>query len=187
MSIVSMFKSKVRRMKSCIATTTDRFPRRFTVLYTAMIVMLLCSLACPSATFKSQEIDIPINAADAENLGSLHLILIFDPSLLQVVSVDTGTLTGNSLFRYNLDLDGQVVIGMADSNGINGSGILAIVRFMTINRSSNDTQLRLENIIAHHAFNLEEINTEATSGSLSFQRSQPSFTSPTLTFLPFEE
>lgn len=127
-----------------------------------------------------KEVKIPINVQGAANVGSLHLELAYDRQTMSATAVESGTAVGDALFESNIDVPGDVVIGLVNSQGINGDGSVAIVTFQVTGKAKSATNLSLENVIAYDATTLDEIPTSASPGS--FTAKNGSFTPPTLIF-----
>ena len=99
---------------------------------------------------------------------------------MSATAVKNGTAIGDALFEYNIDIPGDVVVGLVSSQGIKGDGSVAIVTFQVTGKAKSDTRLSLENVAAHDATTLDEIPTSASPGS--FTAKDGSFTPPTLIF-----
>ena len=136
----------------------------------------------PPPVVRSREIIVPINLVGAANLGSLEFVLAYDPDMVEVTTVETGTLTEESLLESSAGTPGLLWVGIIDAVGIGEDGAAAIVTFRVINSSDSDSPLILQNVVAFDAVSYLDIIVEASSGSLSTR--DGSVTPPSLTFAP---
>ena len=94
-------------------------------------------VAAPASVKTGEKFTADIIAVDAQRLGTAPMILVFDPDMLEVVSVNEGELFSNdglkSIFESKVDSKkGNVVIKLAkepDSLGITGGGRLFSAQF----------------------------------------------------------
>ncbi|MBI5698472.1 MAG: hypothetical protein HZC29_08370, partial [Thaumarchaeota archaeon] len=93
-------------------------------------------------------VTIPINVSTSVLIGSMDIVFKYNPSLLLLRNITAGTLTGNSLIQTNTNVDGEVRIALADSQGINGSGSVVVMTFM-IGFSGASSPLTLDTVIAN--------------------------------------
>ncbi len=128
------------------------------------------------------EISVPINLVGADNLGSLEFVLIYDPEVLEVTAVKTGSLAEQALLESSTATPGVLWTGMIDADGISGDGPAAIVSFTVIGGGGSNTQLALQNVVAYDAASLLDIIVEASAGS--FSTSDGALSPPSLTFAP---
>lgn len=140
----------------------------------------------PVATEEQEalEVHIPIQAQDAEYVGSLHVELAYDATVLEATRVEMGELADDAMIEYNVDRPGQVVIGVISGTGMSGSGAAAAVTFEVKGAGNATSILDLHNVAAHDAVSLAEIPTGVLSGS--FATEDGAFTSPILVFAPVE-
>lgn len=131
---------------------------------------------------RSREIIVPIILAGAANLGSLEFVLAYDPDVVEVTSVETGTLTEESLLESSAGTPGLLWVGIIDAVGISEDGPAAVVTFKVIESSDSDTLLILQNVVAYDAASYLDIIVEASPGS--FSTMDGSITPPSLTFAP---
>lgn len=136
----------------------------------------------PPTAALPDEVSIPINAEDANNIGALHLELIYDPAVLEPTEVEKGMLARNAMLESSTDTPGRVVIGMIDAAGINGNGSLAVISFRVVGKDGMTSPLILEKLTAHDATTLVDVPTKATSGSFTVK--DRSFTTPIILFSP---
>ena len=118
----------------------------------------------------------------ASNVGSLELVLVYDPSVLEVTGVERGTLVGDALMVSSMDTPGQVWIGMIDASGISGDGAVAVVTFNVLGTPGSTSSLDLKEIAAHDADTLLALITETIAGGYSV--SDGALEPPTIRFVP---
>ena len=75
-----------------------------------------------------KEIQIPVKIKNAKNIGSINLVLEYPSGILEAEDVIPGSLTQNSMIEQNIK-DGNISIGIVDSNGITGNGSLVYIKF----------------------------------------------------------
>ncbi len=73
-------------------------------------------------------VTIPITIKRASGIGSMNLVLTYNSDILNAIDVIPGALTQNSIIEKNLG-DGEIRIGLIDTNGINGNGTLFYIKF----------------------------------------------------------
>ncbi|NAT10846.1 hypothetical protein C4E22_04760 [ANME-1 cluster archaeon AG-394-G06] len=110
---------------------------------------------------KGSTVEVPINLEGATEVGSMDIVLTYDADVLRAVDVEAGALGKNALIEANTARDGEVIIALADSSGINGDGTVAIVTFEVIGDAGTTSALTLEAVSVHN-LDLGEIipNTE---------------------------
>lgn len=94
-------------------------------------------VAAPATVKTGEQFTADIIAVDAQKLGTAPMTLVFDPDMLEVISVNEGELFSNdgkkSLFDGKIDSKkGNIVIKLAkepDSLGITGGGRLFSAKF----------------------------------------------------------
>lgn len=113
----------------------------------------------------SSEVKIPVNVENAVDAGSFHFEVVYDISNLKVTGVEQGQLPSGSLFEYNMDNPGQIIFGIANPDGINGNGELAIIDFKVTGPEKTSIPINLENVFVFSATSLEPITIDTFSGS----------------------
>ncbi len=113
---------------------------------------------------------VPIELRGALSIGSLHVEMTYDPNVVQVTSVTSGTLPPDSLFVYG-SAPGRVTIGLVCPDGLNSDWAVATVMFEVLPSApgNGQTALVLENVVAHSAENLLEVFATSSPGSLGLQ------------------
>lgn len=88
--------------------------------------MIFGSASAPSGT-----VQIPVTLNNADNIGSMDLVLTYDSSVLRATEVRKGSLTEDSILESNI-VDGTIRIGFIDMAGVSGSGSFVNVIFEVI-------------------------------------------------------
>jgi len=135
------------------------------------VVIIVPAVSCIKTARKSGattgQVTVPINANNAGNLGSLEFEVVYNPAVLQPESVTKGELADNAMIDFSLARSGRVWVALVDSNGLSGSGSLAIINFRRVGSGQTSAVLTLENVRAHNATTLVDIITSTTAGSLT--------------------
>jgi hypothetical protein len=113
---------------------------------------------------KGSTVEVPINLEGASEVGSMDIVLNYDANVLSAVDVEAGALGKNALIESNTARDGEVIIALADSSGINGDGTVASVTFEVIGDASTTSYLTLEEVLVHN-LDLGEIIPNTESGT----------------------
>lgn len=124
--------------------------------------------ARPGAT-----VQVSIKVAGAANVGGLHVELSYDASILQAVEVKPGTLAEGAMLESNLSSPGQVVIGLIDSGGMSGDGVLAEVVFQVTGQEGDSSPLDLVNLTAYDATSLDVLAVDGVDGTLRVKVAEP--------------
>jgi hypothetical protein len=131
-------------------------------LRTVRVLLLLSFLLISLTTASALTVSIPdgsgavgdttsisVNVKDAQNIGSMDLVIAYDPEILKVVKVEKGGLV-KGLFSSNTEQTGIVAIGIVDSKGINGNGEIAKITFEVLKEGESRI-----NIVDAKAYDVE--------------------------------
>ncbi len=144
---------------------------RTLIIAALAIVIIIPAVSCVKVARKSgattAQVTVPVNANNANNLGSLEFEVVYNPAVLQPESVTKGELADNSMIDFSFARSGRVWVAMVDSNGLSGSGSLAEITFRRVGSGQTAAVLTLENVRAHNATTLVDIITSTTAGSLT--------------------
>ena len=122
-------------------------------------------------------VDIPITITSADDVGSLDMVITYDPVLLQVDSVSKGELN-KGILSSNTNTEGILSIGLVDQNGISEDGEIAVVSFTVVN-TTGSSPLIVESLDVYDVNGLE-IDASAQSGTFTVSKisSDPKVESP---------
>jgi len=109
---------------------------------------------------------VPIILEGATDVGSMDMVLKYDPDVLRAVAVEAGKLGKNALIEANTAREGEVIIALADSSGINGDGAAAIISFEVLEDTGSTSPLTLETVSVSNT-ELVEVITTTESGTFS--------------------
>ena len=112
------------------------------------------------------EVAVPVNLEGAGNVGSISIELVYDSSVIEVTDVTAGELAANAMMEYNIDTSGIVIIGIVDSSGINGDGVVAELGFNIID-AEGTSSLTLDTVETHDATSLVDIINEPSDGNFA--------------------
>jgi hypothetical protein len=127
----------------------------------------------------SGDIIVPVEFQNAENIGSVNLVLTYDSSALDITQVSLGESAKEAMLEYNAKEPGKVVIGIIDTSGISGNGAIVLIGFNAI-QSADSSPLTLESVVTHDATELTEIVNETSDGM--FDGEDNSVEAPTVKF-----
>jgi len=133
----------------------------------AIVIMLLLVMplaACGGAGSSA----IPINLTGANDVGSLHIEMVYDPAIIEVTAVKAGKLAQNAVVDSNIGTPGRAIIGIVSSNGIAGTGAVANVSFKA-KAKTGASALTLEKVEAYSAEKLQDIRTQVSAGQYNAQ------------------
>ena len=130
----------------------------------------------------AKEIAVPIFLEGAANVGSLEFVLVYEPTVLAVTTVEPGALSSNALLESSAQTPGLIWAAMIDANGMSGDGTAAVVTFEVIGNGGSSTLLTLENVVAYDATTLLDIPTRSLPGSFTVK--DRILSAPSLGFLP---
>jgi hypothetical protein len=123
--------------------------------------------------------EIPVNLSGAINVGSLHIEVVYDSSILEITAVKAGKLAQNALVDSTITTPGRAIIGILSSNGISGSGAIASIDFKS-KAKAGTSALTLEKVEAYSADKLQAIRTQVSAGE--FNAKDSSFNAPSISF-----
>ncbi len=121
-----------------------------------------------------------LNVQGGTAVGSLHVELVYDATLLEVASLQWGQLPADALYEYAVQ-PGRVTVGLVAPSGLGTSPTLATVALQPIQASSGgQVPLYLENVTAHNGATLAEMAASVAAGSVDL--STMSVVAPTMVF-----
>ncbi|NYT20156.1 MAG: hypothetical protein GKC08_07715 [Methanosarcinales archaeon] len=123
-----------------------------------------------SARAPSGTVQIPVTLSNADNIGSMDLVLTYDSSVLRATEVRKGSLTEDSILQSNI-VDGTIRIGVIDMSGISGSGSFVNVIFevtgteTTSGATSKDGKSSISVDRGFEVMDLTSVTSRASTGS----------------------
>lgn len=111
-------------------------------------------------------VNVPIELEGASDVGSMSIVLKYDPDVLMAVAVEGDELGKNAMIEANTAREGEVMIALADSSGMNGDGAAAIISFEVIGDLGSTSPLTLEKVSVSDV-DMVEIITTIESGTFS--------------------
>jgi len=144
------------------------------LLFVCAISVLAASVSAADMTVgiaditgaSGSSIDIPILVKDAQNLGSVDISVTYDPSVLNVISVEKGS-ANKGMISSKTDVPGVVSIGIVDAAGIMGSGDIAVMRCKIAGAANTVSPLTITSVKAYDAKTFNDIKTIKSSGTLT--------------------
>ncbi|PKB64904.1 MAG: hypothetical protein BZY80_01565 [SAR202 cluster bacterium Io17-Chloro-G2] len=127
-----------------------------------------------------QTVQVPINLKGAYQVGSLELVLTYEPSVLEVTGVANGDLAGDAIIESLVSTPGKVWIAMISADGVTGDGPMAMVSFRLMKGSTANSPLLLENVSGYNAATLIDLISSSSPGLLVMN--DGSYTSPVVAF-----
>ncbi|MBO8182394.1 MAG: hypothetical protein H0Z28_06330 [Archaeoglobus sp.] len=115
------------------------------------------------------EASLAINVKDAKNLGSMDLVIIYDPEILKVKKVEKGSLV-KGLFSSNTEKAGVIAIGIVDSKGINGDGEIAKITFEVL--KAGESAIEVANVKAYDVESHVDIQVTAENGVFKAEKAE---------------
>jgi len=112
----------------------------------------------------SGDIEIPVLIENAQNVGSMDIVVTYDPEVIKVKSVSKGDLV-KGLMSVNTDNEGIIAIGIADSKGISGSGTLATIVFESV--KEGESELVINKATAYDVETHVDIAVEKKNGKVT--------------------
>jgi len=129
-------------------------------------------------------VEIPIEVAQATNVGGMHIELSYDAGVLQATEVKRGALAGSAMLESNLNTPGRAIIGLIDTAGLNGDGAVAVVVFQVVGQDGDTSPLTLGNLAAYDTATLDALAVQETNGTFRVEVPFTSVPLPPISPLP---
>ena len=123
-----------------------------------------------------QMFEIPISISAVQGLRSADLKISFDKEVLAVNSVRLGNLTAGFTLDANQTTPGELILALASSTSVSGTGNLAMIEFQVLDGSKTESVLHFEEVqlnsgaivvnASDAAFTVT--NTHSVSGSIYY-------------------
>lgn len=107
---------------------------------------------------------IPVSICGADRLGDLNLTINYSADVLRATDFQHGTMLGDALFDANLEPQGTIRLGTADSQGLSGDGYLVYLEFEVIGAPGSSTPLRGSVTTATRADNDQPVRVQVRDG-----------------------
>jgi len=141
---------------------------------TAYAANLQVSIADASGT-KGSTAAVPVTIAGGTNVGSMDLVVTYDPAVLTATDVSAGALN-KGMALGNMSVPGIVAISLADSAGMSGDGPVATITFSVIGNASQTSPLAVQSAKAYDATTFLDIPLAAAGGTFTVTSGTPSGT-----------
>jgi len=122
--------------------------------------------ATPNST-----IQVPIRLNNAGNIGSMNFVLTYNPLVLRVNKVDSGSLLTGALFTPNYQSPPEVRCGVATSGGVSGSGTMAYIEFQVIGAAGSSSPLTFSELSTGDASG-QPITVNSQNGTITVATSK---------------
>ncbi len=118
----------------------------------------------PEATGSvGSSIEVAVEVENAKDLGSMDIVIAFNPEIVKVKSVGKGELN-KGLISSN-SKEGVVAISLADSKGINGDGAVALIEFEALKEGK--TALTIQSVKAYDVNTHVDIKVDKQDGKIT--------------------
>jgi hypothetical protein len=99
---------------------------------------------CQGAT--GDEIKAPIQAREAEGIGSLQMEVVYDPTLLEPMEVEEGKMLPGAMLAFNVVEPGRLRVAVVGDpqKPVRGDGELAVVKFKVLGAAGKQGPLSIE-------------------------------------------
>jgi len=136
-------------------------------------ILIFCLCSCTSKSNDGSHIEdgvlrVPIEVKQAENIGSLMIQLSYDPATMSALEVKSSQLTTNSMIEYNTKVPGLVLVGIVDTEGINGDGAIAEISFDIV-QNAETTLILIDQLEAYDVETLIDVQFVTNHGLYSFE------------------
>ncbi|MDD5188248.1 MAG: cohesin domain-containing protein [Methanoregula sp.] len=103
-----------------------------------------------------QEFRLPVTLANASNLGTVSLVLTFDPATFEVTGIESGELTRGAVFSGTPFAD-HVNLEVLSPQGVQGAGTLTTITFRVREGAQPATTIGIASAVINAATTLQEI------------------------------
>lgn len=87
---------------------------------------------------------LPVSVSNVHGLRAANVVVTFNSSVVLARAVTTGNLTSGWTLASNLATAGSVVISLANASAVDGTGVLANIRFEVVGTASAQTALAFD-------------------------------------------
>ncbi len=115
-----------------------------------------------------ETVTIPIVASGAVNVGTMEFIVTYDPAVLTILSVESGSLS-NGVLSTNLSNPGSIPIVLIDGQGFSGTGQIAVLSCIVTGAPGSSTALSLSEAAARDILTDGEIPVTTSDGAFTVE------------------
>lgn len=112
-------------------------------------------------------VEVPLTLSQASNIGSIDIIVRYNPEVLSLETVDKGTLASKAMLKHAVKEPGLLRIGVVDASGINGEGAIAVLKFNILGDVGAATPMEILAASANDATTIQEISVGTKGGMFS--------------------
>lgn len=161
------------------------------IVLLALVVLLLVIPGSAGLTIsvsdttgaKGGTAQVPLNLSGASAVGSMDIVLKYDPGILRAMAVEGTGLGENAYIEVNTAKEGEAVIALADSRGMNGDGPFAVVSFEVLGGIGSTSQLTIEKVTVHN-IDIAQISAATKSATLKVTGEAPKSGDGAMVILP---
>ena len=113
------------------------------------------------------KVKISLTVSSVVQVGSLDIVFTYNPNVLGLENIRSGSLTGNSSMVTNTDTAGTVKIALADATGFSGNGSAVILECMVWGQPGDTSPLTLDLVEAHEFNTTLALPVVKRSGTLT--------------------
>jgi len=164
-----------------MAQEGERRMRKRAVVMGLVIVLSLCAaVSAADLTVRVSDasgrtgstVDVPITVTGAQDLGALDLLVQYDPAVLVVRGVEKGSLT-KGMILANTDSPGNISIALIDSQGITGSGPVAVMKFQVTGATGTTSPVTIVMALGNDVETGEEFVMQTGGGTFTVTEEAP--------------
>lgn len=129
-------------------------PRRHLLIALALVTLLAVPAAGITLTVLDRSVEpngsvvVSIAVADAEDLGGVDLVLVFDPAVLRFESASPGSLAERSQVLSSENGPGRIAIAVASPRSVTGTGPFLALIFTAVGSTGARSPITLEPVRA---------------------------------------
>ena len=129
-------------------------PQCHLLIALALVTLLAAPAAGLTLTVQDRSVEpngtvvVPIAVADAEDLGGVELVLVFDPAVLRFESTSPGSLAERSQISSSQSGPGRIAIAVASPRSVTGAGPFLALTFTAVGSAGARSPITLEPVRA---------------------------------------
>ena len=122
-----------------------------------------------TTTSVGSSVEVPIMMSNGADVGSMDLVVTYDPDILSVSSVEKGDLT-NGMLQANTETEGNIIISIVDVDGITGDGELVLMSFDVIGEEAGSSSLAFTSAQANDVNTYIDIQVGTSDGTVTVEK-----------------